>query len=212
MNKKKLFEGLMLYLKLRYKNEPITVDYQMINTQIDDRDFGSYVIPQNFMDFIDTIIYDNVDEISNESYSEVSDWYRLYLEINQVEGYIKFTSECYEYDESPDQYHDNTNDEEREVLNDLGVTSVTVKYDGYGDSGDIEEVGLDQNAEEIDISTDLLNAFYDRLESAYGGWENNEGAYGTITIDTNDVSIDHIWKDEVLQETPLDLVITKDDL
>jgi hypothetical protein len=212
MDKKKIFEGLMLYLKLRYKNEPILLDYKMINTQIDDKDFGSSKIPSNFVDFIEIIIYDNIDEIRDESYSEVSDWYRLNVELDQTKGEIRFTSESYEYEENPSEYGDETSEEEKEILNDLGITSISVKYDGYGDSGDIEDTGETNNGDTVTISDSLLTVLYNRLSDAYGGWENNEGSYGTIDMTNDEITIGHIWKEEVLMETPLDLVITKDDL
>jgi hypothetical protein len=70
----------------------------------------------------------------------------------------------------------------------LGVALVSSEYDGYGDSGQIESVryfnaanedltktiegGLDQQVQ------DLL---YDLLEVRHGGWENNDGGFGSFT-------------------------------
>ena len=53
MDKKKLFEGLMLYLKLRYKDEnDIQIRYLMVGGQIDNTDTEGYTIPSNFLGFL----------------------------------------------------------------------------------------------------------------------------------------------------------------
>ena len=79
-----------------------------------------------------------------------------------------------------------------------GITSVTVTFDGYGDSGQIEGFAAkagDSDAELPDTPVELAGtsfgsdeivreAFcYRVLESKHGGWENNEGAYGEFVLD-----------------------------
>ncbi|MAY76213.1 MAG: hypothetical protein CL802_01010 [Citromicrobium sp.] len=88
-----------------------------------------------------------------------------------------------------------------------GITSVTVTFDGYGDSGQIEGfaakagdsdaelpdtpvelAGTSFGSDEIVRTTnplpDAIEAFcYRVLESKHGGWENNEGAYGEFVLD-----------------------------
>src|SRR5258708_36416542 len=86
-----------------------------------------------------------------------------------------------------------------------GITSVLVHFDGSGDSGQIE--GIDATAGEqpaeipngnieiaqvrwgdanierttLSVRDAIENLAYDFLEQTYGGWENNEGAYGEFT-------------------------------
>jgi hypothetical protein len=99
------------------------------------------------------------------------------------------------------------------VLNALtlaGVTRVVVSFDGYGDSGQIEnveaqagddpvtmpaaaiefsEADLDQSAptrSSISITEAIESLAYGVLEKTHCGWENNDGAYGDIVFDVAD--------------------------
>jgi hypothetical protein len=88
-----------------------------------------------------------------------------------------------------------------------GITSLVVRFDGGGDSGQIEEIDARRGEEATELPTgdvELLVTNYgadrvfaetqpiDRgietfcyalLASAHDGWENNEGAYGEFTFD-----------------------------
>lgn len=107
-------------------------------------------------------------------------------------------------------------DDNKELLFDLmkeyAVATVTVNFNGEGDSGQIDEVEaggnedfLNTDLEGVKISNGLRyvpggyevvwqtgpckvralieSVCYTVLEQEYGGWENNEGAYGTFTFD-----------------------------
>jgi hypothetical protein len=89
----------------------------------------------------------------------------------------------------------------------VGIVTVTVRFDGYGDSGQIEEIearagdavselppdmieiaeplwdgsGLSRCAVSVRDAVEKLA--YGFLEATHGGWENNEGAYGDFTFD-----------------------------
>ena len=99
------------------------------------------------------------------------------------------------------------------VLSAACITSVDVTFDGYGDSGQIESI--DAKAAEADAPLpeatvtltiigwrdteptertmpirDAIEHFaYDCLAQTHGGWENNEGAFGTFVFDVTDQSI-----------------------
>jgi hypothetical protein len=88
-----------------------------------------------------------------------------------------------------------------------GITSVTVEFDGEGDSGQIEaitacagdaHVSLPETrvtlqrtswgGETISTTEETLRQAietlaYDYLEQEHGGWENNDGAFGTFHFD-----------------------------
>ena len=88
-----------------------------------------------------------------------------------------------------------------------GVTLVVVTFDGYGDSGQIENIEVkagdtvvDMPVGEIEMasavwgqvepdrsSVSIRNAVeqiaYDFLGQTHCGWENNDGAYGDFTFD-----------------------------
>ena len=86
------------------------------------------------------------------------------------------------------------------ALKDAGVTSVNIRYEGQGDSGQVEDVEFDGtnldhpaildrfSGELEDLGTHLLEAHY-----SYD-WYNNDGGYGDIRIDlegdTPEISID----------------------
>lgn len=88
-----------------------------------------------------------------------------------------------------------------------GITHVVVVFDGYGDSGQIEQIDAFSGEERADIkheSVTLVRArwgsqetftetmslegaietlAYDFLERTHPGWENNDGADGEFTFD-----------------------------
>lgn len=86
------------------------------------------------------------------------------------------------------------------ALKDAGVTSVNIRYDGGGDSGQVSDVEfdgtnldhpaiLDRFSDELeDLGTHILEQHYDY------DWYNNDGGYGDIRIDlegdTPEISID----------------------
>lgn len=88
-----------------------------------------------------------------------------------------------------------------------GLTRIHVTFDGEGDSGQIEDVsafagdvataipdkrlslraiswGATQAViEEQSLSNAIEQLCYDFLDQEYGGWENNDGAFGEFTLD-----------------------------
>lgn len=74
------------------------------------------------------------------------------------------------------------------IENNNGTTKFEMTYQGYGDSGYIE----------TNYSSDIEQLGYEIIELFYAGWENNEGADGTILIDCDDkkVTINHTMYSE----------------
>ncbi len=94
-----------------------------------------------------------------------------------------------------------------------GVTRVVVSFDGYGDSGQIENVEAQSGdnpvtmppaaieiaeavwdqAEPTRSSVSIAEAVerlaYDVLEKTHCGWENNDGAYGDVIFDVAEQTI-----------------------
>ncbi|EFI52998.1 DUF6878 family protein [Afipia sp. 1NLS2] len=88
-----------------------------------------------------------------------------------------------------------------------GVTLVVISFDGYGDSGQIENVEVkagetvvtmpegaietaeavwdrpEPNRTTISIADLIERLVYDLLTDTHCGWENNDGAYGDFTFD-----------------------------
>jgi hypothetical protein len=93
------------------------------------------------------------------------------------------------------------------VLRDAGISKVTVTFNGYGDSGQIDSIAVkagDTDAELPDSAVEIARASLDSeaperlsepladaietlcyalLEEKHDGWENNEGAYGEFVFD-----------------------------
>jgi hypothetical protein len=84
------------------------------------------------------------------------------------------------------------------VLIGLGIARLEIQYDGCGDSGQIEEVSFwNIDGEDVTPSLDKRTAdgvhqfCYDLLEVRHGGWENDDGAYGTFEWDLNSDELIH---------------------
>ena len=94
-----------------------------------------------------------------------------------------------------------------------GVTRVVVSFDGYGDSGQIENVEAqagddavtmpgaaieiaeavwdqtEPTRSSISIAAAVESLAYDVLEKTHCGWENNDGAYGDVIFDVAEDAI-----------------------
>ena len=95
-----------------------------------------------------------------------------------------------------------------------GITTISVEFDGEGDSGQINGISAragDQPAQlpvtrialqqvswgdteatssEFTLEAAVEALCYDYLEQEHGGWENNDGAYGEFHIDITERTID----------------------
>ena len=100
-----------------------------------------------------------------------------------------------------------------QALSAAGVTLVIVSFDGYGDSGQIENVEVkagdtvvampectieiaeaawdqaEPNRTTISIAEVIERLVYDLLTDTHWGWENNDGAYGDFTFDVAERTI-----------------------
>ena len=94
-----------------------------------------------------------------------------------------------------------------------GVTRVVVSFDGYGDSGQIENVEaqagddpatmpgaaieiaeavgdqIEPKRSSVSISDAVESLAYDVLEKTHCGWENGDGAYGDVIFDVAEGAI-----------------------
>ena len=74
---------------------------------------------------------------------------------------------------------------------------VYVKFDGNGDSGQIEQAE-DESGSIINVSANVEDWCYNQLESNYGGWEINEGSSGQFIfdLDNNTCELEFGWNNE----------------
>lgn len=101
-----------------------------------------------------------------------------------------------------------------DALVQVGIKSVLVEFDGYGDSGQIENISahagqdvavnlpnlniviarVEYGSHEIvrrtmSVKDAIEHLAYGFLEQTHGGWENNAGAYGDFHFDVADRTI-----------------------
>ena len=94
-----------------------------------------------------------------------------------------------------------------------GIETVTVLFDGYGDSGQIERIDVEPREGTIMLPSDRIEIartiwespeierqtltvheavetlVYDFLSQVHSGWEINDGAYGAFTFDVAERTI-----------------------
>jgi len=102
------------------------------------------------------------------------------------------------------------------ALKDAGVTNVEIRYDGGGDSGQVEDVefygdNIDSSALNDKFEGDLQDLATHILEQHYNwDWYNNDGGYGDIRIDlegdTPEISIDGYVRSVTDAHASVDLV------
>lgn len=85
---------------------------------------------------------------------------------------------------------------DRLPLDDLrlrGIKSISIEYNGYGDSGEVHSVLVEPREKDLqDDEESLLSDFaYALLESRHPGWEINEGSEGSVKINLGSNAIEH---------------------
>jgi hypothetical protein len=83
----------------------------------------------------------------------------------------------------------------RRRLTGRGITRVTARFDGCGDSGQVEELTAEPDPAALDDP--LAQALEDFLLGLLpGGWEINEGGYGELAVDvaTGRAEADAYWR------------------
>ena len=97
-----------------------------------------------------------------------------------------------------------------DALQQLGIASVEITFDGCGDSGQIEDISVDPESapdlaevnvrlkhghndagdvKEVNLRSALEDMVFDLLGIGHAGWEINEGAYGEFTFDVGERTI-----------------------
>lgn len=88
-------------------------------------------------------------------------------------------------------------------LRTLGVTEVTAEYEGYGDSGNVEDITLQPSGLALpsELSSQLDDFAWAFAYQQHPGFENNDGGYGTLTWDLTKDSIDLDHADRFVDST-----------
>ena len=199
---KKKFKGFSLYLKnMKSVNEAYTTVYfydgsttpdsiddwysNTNNTSIKDKLGVNQTLEDIFTDsdLWDTL-FDNVHEDIN--YSTVD----VYIDVDEQKVWFDAEYESYRSEDSSSEGE--ISESWMEKLEGRGV--YTAKYSGGGDDGSIhDDVEFDGDGDYNE--SEYKNYAYHILYDNYGGWENNDGGSGTITINTIEGTweIEHTW-------------------
>lgn len=172
-------------------------------------------IPSNFLPLFDMIIEKYGREIWEGSMNEEEeDYYRVSISFKVDQKLMIITSVITENGEEPasDDYTLNNNEDVNTFLDENNLDSIIIEYQGGGDDGYIENKGKGDNGEEYDLSDGMGDVVYSYLEQSFGGWENNEGAYGKITVTKEEIQIDHIWNTRDDVDSDLRIVIKLEDV
>jgi len=87
----------------------------------------------------------------------------------------------------------------RGELRALGIVTVEAQYDGVGDSGQIDEIKYldDSNpAQSISVGDEthqrVETLLYALLSLRHGGWENDDGGYGSFSWNLEEELLEHV--------------------
>ena len=181
---------------------------------------NSMVLPQNILDILVEITDSKVDEIFNiDCYSE-TDYYVLNAEIDPKEKKIVYSLAAEYYNNQAETYERKLeNPELEDYFKTTGVEIIEARYSGGGDSGDIDTITIDGEDSNIRWNTQdddeklIWDTLYDKLESAYGGWEIDDGSAGTIELNNNlEIVISHEWNMREMETCKDRYVITENDI
>lgn len=96
--------------------------------------------------------------------------------------------------------------EVRKYLDEIKSDSITVTYEGGGDSGFIETSYESSNGGGS-IPAGIEDICYKLLEE-FGGWEINEGSQGSIMLSRDEIEIEHEWNVQEEHWEEANIVIT----
>lgn len=75
----------------------------------------------------------------------------------------------------------------------VGIESVSASYNGYGDSGNVEDIVLTPDRDLGLLDRELADFIWSFVYSLHPGFENNEGGQGEFgwTISTDRIDVSH---------------------
>ena len=170
-------------------------------------DTGSYFnLPQPLSSYIDDIVEPYVEEyfesyepMEGLDYDEFTGQETLNIIFYPKERKIEIISEEVWSDTGTDESEIDLNNypDLKELVNqvfeEFGYDGeILIDYEGSGDDGCINNT-MKINGVEQDLNEDIEEIVYNVLGNFYGGWENNDGSKGMVTITKDMIHIEHIW-------------------
>jgi len=223
---KKKFKMLMAYLK-GFKKESINFELNISSLDVEEINIYDGVdMTSTFYSYFESIVKEYVDELYDEGPGSVdssSDYFLVEGNIYPSENKIVFnevrfteygtedSGNFYYFEdcEEGDTIYDNFI-EVRKFLDEIKATSVTITYNGGGDSGYIEGT-YESEKGTGDVPAGIEDLCYQLLEE-FGGWEINEGSQGTIVFTKDEIEVNHEWNTEVDETNEINIEITENSL
>jgi hypothetical protein len=222
---KRKFKALLTFLKA-YKKDTIGFSWTCYEGEIPGWEWGHSSI-QNIASNIKDIATDIAEMFWKEVYEEApgsdTEYYRIVLTIYPFKNKVEISCDYEMYvDESESYSRDINNEKFIEMFNRKEIDEITARYNGGGDSGEIEYIEIDGKAANISWGTQdedeklIQNTLYGDLERAFSGWEIDDGSNGGIKIfrpydDTIVIDIEHTWNMRIMEESSYKKEITEND-
>ena len=216
---KKKFRALLTFLK-PYQVEVLFYwrNYDG-NTEWDWTMCSKNEIPKTIRDLAKEIVESLEDEIEDTLYDNCyseSDYYVLNLIVNPVKKTAIIKMEAEVYTSQAETYTNVLTDPDlRDYFNRNNVEIIEARYSGGGDSGDIDTVKIDGEDSNIQYGSQdddeklIYDTLYDNLENAYGGWEIDDGSWGTIELSRSmEIIISHEWNMSEMEYCQEEIEIT----
>lgn len=222
---KRKFKALLTFLKA-YKKDTIGFSWTCYEGEIPGWEWGHSSI-QNIASNIKDIATDIAEMFWKEVYEEApgsdTEYYRIVLTIYPFKNKVEISCDYEMYvDESESYSRDINNEKFIEMFNRKEIDEITARYNGGGDSGEIEYIEIDGKAANISWGTPdedeklIQNTLYGDLERAFSGWEIDDGSNGEIKIyrpydSTIVIDIEHTWNMREMEESSYKKEITEND-
>jgi hypothetical protein len=224
---KRKFKALLAFLKA-YKKDTIGFSWTCYEGEDPEWEWGHTSI-QKMPTNIKNIATESAEMFWEKVYDDApgsdTEYYRIVLTIYPFKNKAEIRCDYEMYDEQQESYSRDINDEKFiEMFNRKEIDEITARYNGGGDSGEIEYIEIDGKAANISWGTPdedeklIQNTLYDDLERAFGGWEIDDGSNGEIKIykpedydDTIVIDIEHYWNMRIMEESSYKKEITEND-
>lgn len=222
---KRKFKALLTFLKA-YKKDTIGFSWSCYEGENPQWEWGhSSVqnIPSNIKDIATEIAEIFWEEVYDDAPQSDTEYYRIVLTIYPFKNKAEISCDYERYTEQQDSYSRDINDEKFiEMFNRKEIDEITARYNGSGDSGEIEYIEIDGKSVNISWGTQdedeklIQNTLYDNLENAFSGWEIDDGSNGEIKIyrpydSTIVIDIEHYWNMRRMEESSYKKQITEND-
>jgi hypothetical protein len=116
-------------------------------------------------------IWEESENEEGDEYYRVNIEFRVDTKTMVIGSEVTVNSE----EDAGDEYELNNDKDVDSFLDETGLESISIKYEGGGDDGYLEDKGEGDDGEDYELSAGVRDVAYNYLTQSFGGWENNEG-------------------------------------